>query len=227
MKKIISVLSLILVFCMTSSLFCYASSPEPAEIDDFQRELCEVFPDQVSIILGEEKTVSLLSDEERTVAERYEAVTDEHKEYHLTVYNDGSYTASLFSSGQIIGGTSSSGSGYSSIKGATLRISNYLGANDNLSVSINPISFTFVNGGYDYISEAASSGAATVLLDDVGGQTVVPYACVRDQYVRSESASGPAYASYAIGLVPSQPSYRVDFRVGGEKYTILLNGAVI
>lgn len=224
-KKILA-LFICFIMVMATALPGFAEiTTEPLDpiTVSFRTELCEVFPELEKNILSPSLTRAASS--QRVIVQTYtkEIVdSDNIAQYRLTLYNDGSYTATRSSNYYISGGTSSSGSGYSSLIGATLTLTDTRGLNDYITVVVSPVSYTFVNGGYDYINDIATFCTAAEMKPDSSGMGHIQnYVGSRANLISHESASGPAVGSYYIA------NNFLEIRVGSDQLRVRWNSSYV
>lgn len=224
MKKIVSLITMIALL-LGLSTFVFASeavleSPDPVTAQ-FQSELCKVFPELEEMIYAPQTTRSVFSEKE--VIQTFEKEIDHSTLYRLSLYNDGTYAATRIANYSLSGGTSSSGTGYSSLTGATLTFAEVRGPNDSTTVVVSPVSYTFVNGGYDYISDVGSFCVATEVKPDASGiGHAQNYTGSRASFISHESASGPAVAFYYI-----ENYYTLELMVGSDQFRVRWNGSYV
>lgn len=229
-KKIIS-----LVLSVTMSLGVYSTclandvSNESTNVEndsqytldlayDAKAELKELFPNLKSIIEAADLNASTSykaqsEDVEKTpiYSETKNASADE--EVTITIYSDGSYASRAIHGSYQIKGNSSSGSGYQNMTNATVAVVQSLGL---YQMTISPISYTLVNGGYDEFTNvgwAAMANNQYIKADDVK---------------MKENSSGPARSGYYgtnLNVATGQDlQMTVYLYVGSDTFKVYLNG---
>ena len=252
-KYSIRLISLVLIFALATAMgnlaFAESNSTSstllPEQQENIQREanLKRLFPEYTQQIEEANETSpnslsrSVLSNEKDVVFCETRGY-DEEKQYSLILYSDNTYTAvesqGLLKSAvgwyQWSGGSTSSGSGYSSYTNAVLTVWQS-GALTNMIVT--PFSYTLVNGGNSYIS---NTGTITYSQTTSAWETAPFYTTTAGPTSTKMNANsaGPAYAKYTGGVVIqsgtgsyySATSY-VEIQVRSSSVAVLLNGVQI
>lgn len=228
MKRLL-VFTLTVCLCLGSAVSVFAQSPLASIADEdpaaqLKQELLEVFPDQTDVIEGiaysEIATVS-----EPVVTQTLEG-ENEYSEYHLEVYSDGSYLASRMSildREELVGGTEVSGTGYTGKDNCSISVLKFFGLNDEVYVTVYPISYRIYTNGYDQITEASEIGSASRINLPGGVGQVEIYSVHKNMESLKETASKKAYAKYWIGPSRVNPEFFLWFVVGNNSWQIIFS----
>lgn len=180
--------------------------------------LKEAFPELSGYFesTGRVKTSDVSKDQ--NIVYRQSKELDTGIEAEIAVLSDGTYMAYLLKDkDEWIGGSSSTGSGYVSLKRATLVVWQSIGL---YTMTIYPVSYTLVNGGYDYFSETGI--ASTPINSNIAAYPVQ----------MKENASSSAFTMYmgknVNAIYQSQEiDFTVEVRVGGDQVRVYLGGKQI
>lgn len=219
-KKLLSCMIMGCVLLATTITAGGATAHEREEVYELTRDeaddkLKEAFPELAIYIDNANKAVVMSESSETKVVHRQSKEIDEDETVGIAILSDGSYKAYILGDGnKWIGGNSSSGTGYVSMKNRTLVAWQSIGL---YQMTIYPVSYTLVNGGYDYFTE---TGVAATPRNQY-----LPVSAVQMR----ESASSPAFTTY-IGenvnkLYQSQViSFTVNITVGGDEVYVYVDG---
>lgn len=182
---------------------------------DADKKLKEAFPELSGFIesAGKRKSADVSSDAK--VIYRQSEDLDSGETAEIAILSDGSYMAYLFKDKhEWIGGSSATGSGYVSVKNKTLTVWQSLGL---YTMTIYPVSYTLVNGAYDYFS---GTGIASTPINSYIAAYPVQM---------KENASSPAFTMYmgknVNAIYQSQEiDFTVEVRVGGDEVYVYLGG---
>ncbi len=226
-KRIFVMVMAIMVSFLTENVFGMETESdyvcgESMEKEEFENKLIEAFPNLEDEIRNANNMVARNRSSETPAVEKDAVVyreskwVDENELIGISFYEDGAYSAYSLLTGEgkknWIGGTTSSGTAYKNVTDATLTVSNsyYL-----YTVTIFPISYSLVSGGYDSFID---TGIAVSPLDS----------CLLASPVQmKETASSPAYAYYNAKNVlilnqSQQCDFPIEIRISNNNVSVYL-----